>query len=42
MYNTLKRLYLTDKINGNGLSNAVKKGWITEEQKQEIIASKVA
>lgn len=40
MYNTLKRLYLTGKINEIGLSNAVKKGWITEEQKQEIISSK--
>lgn len=41
MYNTLKRLYIAGKINKNGLSNAAKKGWITEEQKQEIIASKV-
>ena len=42
MYNTLKRLYLTGKIKETGLSNAVKKGWITEEQKAEIIASKKA
>lgn len=39
MFETLKRLY--DNGNGaldeNGLNNAVLKGWITEEQKQEIV-----
>lgn len=40
MYNTLKRLYLNEKINEIGLSNAVKKRWITEEQKTQIIVSK--
>lgn len=41
MYETLNRLF--DKGDGpldeNGLNNAVLKGWITEEQKQEIIST---
>lgn len=41
MFETLKRLYLEGRLNEVGLSNAVTKGWITEEQKQEIINSKV-
>ena len=37
MYETLKRLYDENKLTVNQLSNAVTKGWITEEQKQTII-----
>lgn len=40
MYNTLKRLYSTGKLTQNGLNNAVLRGWITEEQKEEILNSK--
>lgn len=40
MYYTLLRLYKEDKLTEKGLVNAMSKGWITEEQKQEIIASK--
>lgn len=40
MYYTLLRLYNEGRLTEKGLSNAVAKGWITEEQKQEIIASK--
>lgn len=36
MFNTLKRLYNQGKLDDNGLLNAVKKGWITEEQAKEI------
>lgn len=38
MFSTLKRLYESGQLNEQGLDNAVAKGWITEEQKQEIIA----
>lgn len=41
MYYTLSRLYLEDRLTEKGLVNAVSKGWISEEQKQEIINSKV-
>ncbi len=37
MYNTLKRLYQSGKLDEKGLENAVTKGWITEKQKQEIM-----
>lgn len=37
MYNTLKRLYQSGKLDEAGLENAVTKGWITEEQKKEIM-----
>lgn len=40
MYERLKRLYVTGKLTAVGLANAVIKGWITEEQKQEILAKK--
>jgi len=36
MYETLKRLYNSTK-NETLLTNAVKKGWITEEQKERIM-----
>ena len=37
MYETLKRLYNENKLTVDQLSNAVSKGWITEEEKQTII-----
>lgn len=40
MYNTLKRLYLTDKLTEKGLKNAVIKKWITEEEMNKILESK--
>lgn len=40
MYNRLKRLYLAGQLTEAGLVNAVKRGWITQEQIEEIIASK--
>ena len=40
MYERLKRLYVTGKLTADGLANAVIKGWITEAQKQEILAKK--
>lgn len=41
MFETLMRLYDKGKgrLTAAGLANAVIKGWITETQKQEIIAS---
>lgn len=38
MFETLKRLYAEGKLTEQGLGNAVAKGWITEEQRQEILA----
>lgn len=40
MYNNLLRLYKLGKLSEIALTNAVNRGWITEEQKQEIIATK--
>ena len=41
MFDRLKNLYVVSgKLTDVGLSNAVIKGWITEEQRQEIIAAK--
>lgn len=41
MYDVVKNCYLKGMIDvETGLTNAVKFGWITEEQKQEIINSK--
>lgn len=37
MFETLTRLYLGGKLDAEGLEKAVKKGWITEDQMQEII-----
>ena len=37
MFNRLKRLYQEGKIGVTELEAAVAKGWITEEQKAEII-----
>lgn len=38
MFETLKRLYLRGYLSNEKLSKAVLKGWITEEQKKQIIA----
>ena len=40
MYERLKRLYQEGRASEAMLKNAVKRGWITDEQMQEIIASK--
>ena len=41
MFERLKNHYVSSgKLSAAGLSNAVIKGWITEEQRQEIIAAK--
>lgn len=37
MYERLKRLYHEGKIDEQGLENAVAKGWITEDQRVQII-----
>jgi len=37
MFEYLKELYQEGRISEAGLDNAVSKGWITEEQKQEIV-----
>jgi hypothetical protein len=39
MYETLLRLWKEGKLTEESLNTAVLKGWITEEQKQEILAS---
>lgn len=40
MYERLKRLYQEGRASEAMLKNAVKIGWITDEEMQEIIASK--
>lgn len=40
MYVTVRRLYLTGKIDESGLDNAIKRGWITSEEKKKIMAEK--
>lgn len=40
MYERLKRLYREGRASEAMLKNAVKRGWITDEEMQEIIASK--
>lgn len=40
MYATVKRLYITGKIDESGLDNAIVRGWITSEEKKEIMAEK--
>ncbi|MDT8717745.1 XkdX family protein [Clostridium sp. 19966] len=42
MFETLKRLYLEGRLADEKLSNAVTKGWITEDEKQQIINAKNA
>ena len=39
MYNRLLSLYIDGLLSEDGLSNAVAKRWIKEEQKQQIIDS---
>ena len=40
MYNRLRKLYLAGRLNDVGLESAVTRGWITEDQKAEIIEAK--
>lgn len=40
MYERLKRLWQEGRASEAMLKNAVKRGWITDEEMQEIIASK--
>lgn len=37
MFETLKRLYQNGALTGQGLTNAVTKGWLTPEQGEEIL-----
>jgi len=37
LYSRIKALYLAQKIDEAGLDSAVQKGWITAEQKTEIM-----
>ena len=36
MFDTLKRLFVEGRLTDAGLDNAVAKGWVTEEQANEI------
>lgn len=38
MFETLKRLYLKGELSNARLNKAVEKGWITEEQKNQILS----
>lgn len=38
MFERVKRLYETGKITEAGLTNAVKIGWISAEEKEKILA----
>ena len=40
MYERLLNLYLSGRLDEVGLQKAVDRGWITENQKNEIIAQK--
>lgn len=42
MYTTLRRLHLEGRLTVEGLDNAVLKGWITQQQKEDIIQAKDA
>jgi hypothetical protein len=42
VFERLKALYLDGRLSDAGLSNAVTKGWITEEQATEIRDAKVS
>ena len=39
MFETLLRLWKDGKLSEEKLSNAVSKGWITEEEKEKIMGS---
>ena len=41
MFEKLKEMFLKGILNERMLGNAVKKGWISEEQKLQIIQSKI-
>ncbi len=40
MYKRLKRLYQQGRLTDEALQTAVERDWITEDEKEEIIASK--
>lgn len=40
-YESLKRLWQSGRATINTIDNAVKKGWITQEQANEIITSTI-
>ena len=40
MFERLKRLYAEGKIDERGITNAVAKGWITQDQAEEILTPK--
>lgn len=40
MFENISRLYNEDKLNIRGLEKAVKKGWITEDEKEKMIKEK--
>lgn len=40
MYERLKKLYKEGRLTEAALKNAVKKGWITENEMKEIMAAK--
>nr|WP_325300270.1 XkdX family protein [uncultured Dysosmobacter sp.] len=40
MFNRLKRLYCEGRLTDDALQTAVERGWITDEEKQEIVAAK--
>ena len=42
MFERLKRLYNAGKLDEQGILNAVAKGWITQEQAQEILSPQEA
>lgn len=42
MYDTLHRLYLAGSLSDAGLQNAVTKGWITQDQADQIRVDKAA
>jgi len=37
MFETLKRLYLTGKLSPAGLQSAVRNGWITAAERENIV-----
>ncbi|MCM1136331.1 MAG: XkdX family protein [Clostridium sp.] len=41
MFETIKRNYLAGRITAAGVQNAVKKGWISQEQADSILAEEV-
>ena len=40
MFERLKRLYESGQLDQKGIENAVAKGWISQEQAEEILAPK--